>query len=184
MVHFSTTILVFAALITTGFAVPARRDVSQVDNDISNIGLTVENLNTVIASIAANGTAGLASSSDFRLAVISVENATNVATNDLKNTSPLSDADADALIQVLQPVAQDVVDTLSELINTKNVFDNVGAGPAILLGLQELQLDTGDFQAALNAIIPANQKLTVDGINSKVNNALESALEAYRDENN
>ncbi|KIM87349.1 hypothetical protein PILCRDRAFT_272718 [Piloderma croceum F 1598] len=184
MVHFSTTTLVFAALISTGFAIPTRRDVSQVDNDISNIGLAVENLNTVIASIAANGTVGAAGSSDLRSAVIGVENATTVATNDLKNTSPLSDADADTLIQVLQPVAQDVVDTLGELVNTKNVFDSAGGDPAILLGLQELQSDTSDFQAALNAVIPADLNQTVDGINGQVNNAFESALEAFGDENN
>jgi cell division protein FtsL len=59
MVHFSTTILVFAALITTGFAVPARRDASQVQNDISNIGQTVEKLNTIIANVLNDITLGL-----------------------------------------------------------------------------------------------------------------------------
>jgi hypothetical protein len=56
MVHFSTTFLVFAALVTTGFAVPAKRDASQVESDISGIGNALRKLNTVIASVTVNGT--------------------------------------------------------------------------------------------------------------------------------
>ncbi|KIM82815.1 hypothetical protein PILCRDRAFT_7716 [Piloderma croceum F 1598] len=184
MVHFSTTILVFAALITTGFAVPARRDASQVQNDISNIGQTVEKLNTIIANILNDITLGLTGGLDIRAAVNSLEDATNVATNDLKNTSPLSEGDADGLIQVLQPVAQDIVDTLTQLIGTKQLFDDSEVDAAILQALQELQSDTSGFQDALNAIIPDDLQQTVDGINGEINDALESVLETYGDDNN
>jgi hypothetical protein len=60
MVHFSATILVFAALVTTSFAAPTRRDISQIVSDISEIGEKVRNLDTSITSATANGTVGLA----------------------------------------------------------------------------------------------------------------------------
>lgn len=55
-----------------------------------------------------------------------------------------------------------MIDTIRELIRTKKAFDNgpVGDSPFVLL-LQNLQLDTNDFQVALNAIIPVCNPMVV-----------------------
>jgi hypothetical protein len=55
MVHFPAKYLIFAALFVTGFAVPVKRTVAQIEADIAIITQDVNNLNDAINSFPDSG---------------------------------------------------------------------------------------------------------------------------------
>jgi len=107
--------------------------------------------------------------------------------------------DADAVIQVLQPVAKDVVNAIGTLIKTKKAFDNSGGDVAVLQLLGDLRFDTINFQQVLNEIILVcnlivamlDRSLTniyhafspTRNRQAEVSDALESAQEIYGEGN-
>ncbi|KAJ3926776.1 MAG: hydrophobic surface binding protein [Lentinula lateritia] len=174
-----TTISILAAACLA--AVPLKRDVGTVEQDITNIASQVTALNSAIEAFPTTG-GSLLSALAIHAQATGLASALATAATDVAATTPFSDADGTTIITAVEGFEPTIVDALVGIVAKKPAFDALPLGGVSALVAQDLAIlstDTKDFENGLIANTPPDLLAQATPITSTIDAALATASAAY-----
>ncbi|KAJ3883909.1 hydrophobic surface binding protein [Lentinula edodes] len=173
-----TTLSIFTAACLA--AVPLKRDVATVEEDIANIASQVTTLDN---SIGAFPTAGgsLLSALAIHDQATSLASAVATAATDVSATAPFSETDGSTILNSVKGFELTILDALSAMVEKKPAFDALplDVSPLISQDLTTLATNTKNFENGLIADTPADLLAQATPITSAIDAALATASAAY-----
>jgi len=180
MVKFSV-LLFIASLSASGFSIPAKRTVSQVETDIASISGQVTTLDNAINSFPNTGGSLLAALA-IHTDSTSLQSSLNQATSDINGTPPFSEADGQVIFTSVQSFEPKILDALKAIAGKRAAFDGLplgGVSGLVKQDLANLRTATDAFADALIAKAPDDLKQQSTDIKNAVDVAFVSAQAAY-----
>ncbi|KAJ3757567.1 hydrophobic surface binding protein [Lentinula raphanica] len=174
-----TTFLTLVAVCLA--AVPLKRDVGTVEDDIASIASQVTALDSAIQAFPTSG-GSLVSALAIHAQATGLASALATAASDVAATAPFSDADATTILSAVEGFEPAILDALTEIVEKKPGFDSLplgGVSALVKQDLAELSTNTKDFENALIADTPADLLAEATPITSSVDAALATAAAAY-----
>ncbi|KAJ3891511.1 hydrophobic surface binding protein A-domain-containing protein [Lentinula edodes] len=174
-----TTLSIFTAACLA--AVPLKRDVATVENDIANVASQVTALDSAINAFPTAG-GSLVSALAIHDLATSLASALAAAATDVAATTPFSDADAAAILELVEGFEPRILDALNGIVTKKPGFDSLPLGDVSALVAQDLATlatDTKAFENGLIADTPADLLAQATPITSAIDAALATASAAY-----
>ncbi|KAJ3856849.1 hydrophobic surface binding protein [Lentinula lateritia] len=174
-----TTLSIFAAACLA--AVPLKRDVGTVEQDITNIASQVTALNSAIEAFPTTG-GSLLSALAIHAQATALASALATAATDVAATPPFSDADGTTILSAVDGFEPTIVDALVGIVAKKPAFDALPLGGVSALVAQDLatlSTDTKDFENGLIANTPPDLLAQATPITSTIDAALATASAAY-----
>ncbi|KAJ3741468.1 hydrophobic surface binding protein [Lentinula detonsa] len=162
-------------------AIPMKRDVGTVEQDITNIASQVTALDSAINAFPTAG-GSLLSALAIHAEATGLASALGTAATDVAATAPFSDADATTILASVEAFEPTILDALTGIVAKKPAFDALplgGVSALVAEDLVTLSTNTKDFENALIADTPANLLAQATPITSTIDAALATASAAY-----
>ncbi|KAJ7613556.1 hydrophobic surface binding protein, partial [Roridomyces roridus] len=174
--------LALASLIATGFTMPAKGTLAQLEADIAT---TLSELTSLYNQIDDFPQTGLYGARKIDASVKQFIPTLNKCTADIKTLPlPISEADGNAILTSLEPLQAPIFGALTDIIDKKAGFAAlpVPGFPAIILqDLKNLNVSVPAFWIELISVMPDDLKSPTQDILAEIVILYNNSIDAYED---